>query len=149
MSTGGLSTTFYEGEASQPVLPLLVGVKGNIFINIATKIFEREYVFNAIEHSFNFSNLKSNVSLIDHDRELTRVRVIQAVDRFIPYSIVPYFTDFIYLREVPSLTITNRAMLSSNQNSALISLICHLKSRVLGVLGVLIKVSMSCLIITT
>ena len=86
MSTGGLSTTFYEGEASQLVLPLLVGVKGNIFINIDTKIFEREYVFNAIEHSFNFSNLKSNVSLIDHDRELTRVRVIQAVDRFIPYS---------------------------------------------------------------
>ena len=149
MSTGGLSTTFYEGEASQLVLPLLLGVKGNIFINIDTKIFEREYVFNAIEHSFNFSNLKSNVSLIDHDRELTRVRVIQAVDRFIPYSIVPYFTDFIYLREVPNLSITNRAMLSSNQNSALISLICHLKSRVLGVLGVLIKVSMSCLIITT
>lgn len=69
-----------------------------------------------------FQILKPNVSLIDHDRELTRVRVIQAVDRFIPYSIVPYFTDFIYLREVPSLTIINRAMLSSNQNSALISL---------------------------
>ena len=58
MSTGGLSTTFYEGEASQLVLPLLLGVKGNIFINIDTKIFEREYVFNAIEHSFNFSNFK-------------------------------------------------------------------------------------------
>ena len=48
MSTEGLSTTFYEGEASQLVLPLLLGVKGNIFINIDTKIFEREYVFNAI-----------------------------------------------------------------------------------------------------
>ena len=63
MSTEGLSTTFYEGEASQLVLPLLLGVKGNIFINKDIKIFEREYVFNAIEHSFNFSNLKSNVSL--------------------------------------------------------------------------------------
>lgn len=59
MSTGGLSTTSYEGEASQLVFPLLVRVKGNIFINIDTKIFEREYVFNAIEHSFNFSNFKA------------------------------------------------------------------------------------------
>ena len=44
---GYQSTTFYKGEANQSVLPLLVSVRGKIFIDLNTKLFVHEYVSNA------------------------------------------------------------------------------------------------------
>ena len=44
---GYQSTTFYKGETNQLVLPLLVSVRGKIFIDLNTKLFVHEYVSNA------------------------------------------------------------------------------------------------------
>ena len=58
---GYQSTTFYKGEVSQLVLPLLVSVRGKIFIDLNTKLFVHEYVFQCkLNIVFIFQISKSN-----------------------------------------------------------------------------------------